>query len=71
MVSFAIAGLWGTNYVALTKKMIGARLLHVDKHVKASEEASPDQSTESVPAAPSVDQALAASADAEPCKEAE
>ena len=71
MASFAVAGLWGTNYVALTKKMIGARMAQLERHLKAGQEAPPDETAEGAPTAPGVDQSAAVPANADPGKEGE
>lgn len=38
IASFGIAALWGTNYLALTTRILGVRRAHMERHLKVGEE---------------------------------
>lgn len=71
VASFAVAGLWGTNYVALTKKLLGSRMAYTDRRLNAGEEARSDEAAKGESAAPSAIRTTAVPADAGPAKEGE
>ena len=46
--AFAVAALWGGNYIWLTKQMIGKRMSHLERHHKADDE-SPNSAAADAP----------------------
>jgi hypothetical protein len=42
IASFAVAGLWGSTYVTLTKQMLGMRTARMERHLKTGDEAPAD-----------------------------
>jgi hypothetical protein len=57
LASFVVAGYWGVSYVLLYKRMLDIRKAHMERHLKAGEEA-PAAHPAKAPAAEAADKAL-------------